>query len=142
MVMPETFDAPVQKQSRARTVVLVGGLVAIVAGTAAAGVGWTAFSRLNGAGPQPESVLPADTVAFMKVDLNPSAAQKVAAVRFALRFPEAKGQVTETSDLRKVAFDQMKQDSELKDVDYAADVEPWLGERFGVGLLPGATSKD
>ncbi len=131
-----------QKQSRARTVVLVGGLVAIVAGTAAAGVGWTAFSRLNGAGPQPESVLPADTVAFMKVDLNPSAGQKVAAVRFALRFPEAKGQVTETSDLRKVAFDQMKQDAKLKDVDYAADVEPWLGERFAVGLLPGATSKD
>lgn len=142
MVMPETLDAPVQKQSRARTLALVGGLVVIVAGTAAAGVGWTAFSRLNGGGPQPESVLPSDTVAFMKVDLNPSAGQKVAAVRFALRFPEAKGKVTETSDLRKVAFDQMKEDAKLKDVDYAADVEPWLGERFAVGLLPGATSKD
>ena len=142
MVMPETFDAPVQKQSRVKTVALVGGLVAIVGGTAAVGGGWMAFSRLNGGGPQPESVLPADTVAFMKLDMNPSAGQKVAAVRFALRFPEAKGKVTETSDLRKVAFDQVKDDAKLGDVDYAADVEPWLGERFALGLLPGATSKD
>ncbi len=142
MVMSETFEAPAPKQSRVRTVALVGGLVAIVGGTAAVGGGWLAFSKLNGGGPQPESVLPADTVAFMKFDMNPSAGQKVAAVRFALRFPDAKGKVTETSDLRKVAFDQMKDDAKLGDVDYATDVEPWLGERFAVGLLPGASAKD
>lgn len=142
MVMPEMLDAPVQKQSRAKTVALVGGLVAIVAGTAAAGVGWTVFSRLNGGGPQPESMLPADTVAFMKVDLNPSAGQKVAAVRFALRFPEAKGKVTETSDLREVAFEKLQEDGDFKDLDYATDVAPWIGDRFGVGLLPGASTKD
>ena len=105
MVMSETFEAPEPKQSRVRTLALVGGLVAIVGGTAAVGGGWLAFSKLNGGGPQPESVLPADTVAFMKFDMNPSAGQKVAAVRFALRFPDAKGKVNETSDLREVAFD-------------------------------------
>ncbi len=36
----------------------------------------------------------------------------------------------------------MKDDAKLKDIDYAADVAPWLGERFAVGLLPGASSKD
>ncbi len=142
MVMSETFEMPAPKQGRVRTVALVAGLVAIVGGTAVVGGGWLAFSRLNGGGPQPESVLPADTVAFLKFDLNPSAGQKVAAVRFALRFPDAKGKVTETSDLRKVAFDQVKDDAKLKDIDYAADVAPWLGERFAVGLLPGASSKD
>ena len=141
MVMPEMGEMPAEK-NKARTLALVGGLVAIVVGTATVGGGWMAYSKLNGGGPQPESVLPSDTVAFAKFDLNPSAGQKVAAVRFALRFPDAKGKVTEQSDLRKVAFDQVKEEGNLKDVDYAADVEPWLGERFGVGILPGASSKD
>jgi len=142
MVMPEMGEVPAEK-NKTTTLALVGGLVAIVVGTATVGGGWLAFSRLNGGGPQPESVLPSDTVAFAKFDLNPSAGQKVAAVRFALRFPEAKGKVTEQSDLRKVAFEQLQGDGKtLKGVDYATDVEPWLGERFGVGLLPGASTKD
>jgi hypothetical protein len=143
MVVPGVVETPAQKPaSRVRTLALVGGLVAIVGGTAVAGGGWLAFSRLNGGGPQPESVLPADTIAFAKVDMNPSGAQKVAAVRFALRFPDAKGKVTESSDLRKVAFEKLQADGEFKDLDYATDVAPWLGERFGVGMLPGAGAKD
>ncbi|MDF2091359.1 DUF3352 domain-containing protein [Knoellia sp. 3-2P3] len=143
MVVPGVVETPGQKPaSRVKTLALVGGLVAIVGGTAVAGGGWLAFSRLNGGGPQPESVLPADTVAFLKVDMNPSGSQKVAAVRFALRFPEAKGKVTESSDLRKVAFEKLQEDGEFKDLDYATDVAPWLGERFAVGVLPGAGAKE
>jgi len=143
LVMPEVVEAGGQKSAgRVKTLALVGGLVAIVGGTAAVGGGWLAFSKLNGGGPQPESVLPADTIAFVKVDMNPSGAQKVAAVRFALRFPDAKGKVTETSDLRKVAFEKMQDDGDFKDLDYATDVAPWIGDRFGVGLLPGASTKD
>lgn len=142
-VMPGVVEGPGQQSTgRARTLALVVGLVAIVGGTAAVGGGWLAFSKLNGGGPQPESVLPADTIAFAKVDLNPSGAQKVAAVRFALRFPEAEGKVTETSDLRKVAFEQLQEDGDFKDLDYDTDVAPWVGDRFGVGLLPGASTKD
>ena len=143
MVVPGVVETPGQKPaSRVKTLALVGGLVAIVGGTAVVGGGWLAFSRLNGGGPQPESVLPADTVAFVKFDMNPSAGQKVAAVRFALRFPEAKGKVTETSDLRKVAFEKLQEDGEFKDLDYATEVAPWLGERFAVGVLPGAGAKE
>ena len=143
MVVSGVVETPGRKPaSRVKTLALVGGLVAIVGGTAVAGGGWLAFSKLNGGGPQPESVLPADTIAFVKVDMNPSGAQKVAAVRFALRFPEAKGKVTESSDLRQVAFEKLQEDGEFKDLDYATDVAPWLGDRFGVGLLPGASTKD
>lgn len=143
LVMPDVVETPGQKPAgRVRTLALVGGLVAIVGGTAAVGGGWLAFSKLNGGGPQPESVLPADTIAFVKVDMNPSGAQKVAAVRFALRFPDAKGKVSEGSDLRQVAFEKMQDDGDFKGLDYATDVAPWVGDRFGVGLLPGASSKD
>ncbi len=73
LVMPDVVETPGQKPAgRVRTLALVGGLVAIVGGTAAVGGGWLAFSKLNGGGPQPESVLPADTIAFVKVDMNPS----------------------------------------------------------------------
>lgn len=143
LVMPDVVGDPGQKSgSRVKTLALVGGLVAIVGGTAVVGGGWLAFSKLNGGGPQPESILPADTIAFAKVDMNPSGAQKLAAVRFAMRFPDAKGKVTETSDLRKVAFEKMQEDGGFKGLRYDSDVAPWIGDRFGVGLLPGATAKD
>jgi hypothetical protein len=143
LVMPDVAETPGQKPgSRVRTLALVGGLVAIVGGTAVVGGGWLAFSKLNGGGPQPESILPADTIAFAKVDMNPSGAQKVAAVRFAMRFPDAKGKVTESSDLRKVAFEKMQEDGDFKGLRYDTDVAPWIGDRFGVGLLPGASAKD
>lgn len=143
MVMPDVVETPGQKQgNKVRTLALVGGLVAIVGGTAVVGGGWLAFSKLNGGGPQPESILPADTIAFAKVDMNPSGAQKLAAVRFAMRFPDAKGKVTESSDLRKVAFEKMQEDGGFKGLKYDSDVAPWIGDRFGVGLLPGASAKD
>ncbi len=63
-------------------------------------------------------------------------------MRFALRFPDAKGKVSESSDLRQVAFEKMQDDGDFKDLDYATDVAPWIGDRFGVGLLPGASAKD
>ena len=63
LVMHDAVESPGQKPAgRAKTLALVGGLVAIVGGTAVAGGGWLAFSKLNGGGPQPESVLPATTI--------------------------------------------------------------------------------
>jgi hypothetical protein len=81
-------------------------------------------------------------VAFAKVDLDPSAGQKIDAVRFLRTFPKVKGKVSEDSDLRKVAFEALQKDGTLEGVDYAKDVEPWLGQRLGVALVPGASAKD
>lgn len=99
-----------------------------------------AFSKVNGGGPQPEAALPGTAVAFAKVDLDPSADQKVDAFRFARKFPGAKDSlngVDENGDLRKELFDALQDDGEFEGVDYATDVEPWLGQRIGVAVLPG-----
>jgi hypothetical protein len=128
---------PAPPVRRGRTAVLVGGLLAIVAVGAG---GAYAFSQLSGGGAQPESALPSTTIAFAKVDLDPSAGQKLDAVRFLRKFPDARDKVKEDSDLRKVVFDAVKEDGGLEGVDYAKDVEPWLGERAAVGLVPGATA--
>ena len=129
----------VPPRRRGRTVALVGGLLGIVV---LGSGGAFAYSALSGGGAQPESVLPSTVLAFAKVDLDPSAGQKIDAVRFLRTFPKVKGQVAEDSDLRKVAFDALQKDGTLKGVDYAKDVEPWLGQRLGVALVPGASAKD
>ena len=99
-----------------------------------------AYSKINGGGPQPEEALPASAFAFAKLDLDPSADQKVDAFRFARKFPGAQdplADMDEDGDLRKEIFEELQEDGEFEGVDYAQDVEPWLGQRVGVALLPG-----
>ncbi|SDP52777.1 Protein of unknown function [Pedococcus dokdonensis] len=134
--VPPGEPAEPPRGGRGRTVALVGGILAIVAVGAG---GAFAFQQVSGGGAQPESVMPANTMAFAKVDLDPSAGQKLDAIRFIRKFPDARGEVKEDSDLRQVVFKGLQDDGQLKGVDYAKDVEPWLGQRIGVGLVPGAT---
>jgi hypothetical protein len=94
-------------------------------------------------GGQPEQVLPGNAVGYLRVDLNPSAEQKLQILDFARKFPDAKNRLGGSDDLREALFDAIKSDSdELKDVDYAADIEPWLGDRLGVAVMPGTDGKD
>jgi hypothetical protein len=123
------------RPGRGRTIALVGGILAIVAVGAG---GALAFQQVGGGGAQPESVLPSTTIAFAKVDLDPSAGQKLDAIRFIRKFPDAQGEVKEDSDLREVIFKRIQKEGELEGVDYAKDIEPWLGQRMGVGVVPGA----
>ncbi|WP_114204281.1 DUF3352 domain-containing protein [Janibacter anophelis] len=100
-----------------------------------------AFSKVNGGGPQPEAALPATTLAFAKIDLDPSAEQKLDAFRFARKFPGAQDPlagIDENADLRKELFEELQDDGEFPGVDYAQDVEPWLGQRIGMALVPAA----
>jgi hypothetical protein len=133
---PEPVQPPPAAR-KGRTAALVGGILAIVAVGAG---GAYAFQQVGGGGAQPESVLPANTFAFAKVDLDPSAGQKLDAIRFIRKFPDAQGEVKEDSDLREVIFKGIQDDGQLEGVDYAKDVEPWLGERIGIGAVPGATA--
>jgi hypothetical protein len=133
---PDGAAVSTGRPGRGRTIALVGGILAIVAVGAG---GALAFQQVSGGGAQPESVLPATTIAFAKVDLDPSAGQKLDAIRFIRKFPAAQGKVKEDSDLRQVVFRSIQDEGQLKGVDYAKDIEPWLGQRIGVGLVPGAT---
>jgi hypothetical protein len=132
---PPVAQAPAARSGRGRTVALVGGILAIVA----VGAGGTyAFQQVSGGGAQPESVMPASTIAFAKVDLDPSAGQKLDAIRFVRKFPKAKDKVEESSDLREVIFKGLQDEGKFKGVDYVKDVEPWLGQRLGFGAIAGA----
>ncbi|GGK86235.1 hypothetical protein Sme01_39630 [Sphaerisporangium melleum] len=115
-----------------------GWLVAIIAAVVVAlvgGGGVYAMSLLSGGGTQPEDVLPAGTMAYVRLDLDPSAGQKLALFQLARKFSATRGAFT-GEDPRKALFELLRQgDSGLAKVDYARDVAPWLGDRIGVGVL-------
>lgn len=116
---------------------LIGGLAAALV---LAGVGAFAAQQLNGGGARPAEVMPSDTFAYVQVDIDPSAGQKVAAVRFLNKFPQVKD--LESGDARKKLWDlavTQSGDECLAKVSYDKDIQPWLGERAGFGLRPGGT---
>jgi Protein of unknown function (DUF3352) len=110
---------------------LIGG-VAVVVAALVGGVTY-GVQMLSGGGSQPEEALPGGAFAFAKVDLDPSAGQKIDAVRFMRKFPALREKVAEDADLRKVLFESVAADAGWDDVDYGSDVEPWLGKRLAVG---------
>ncbi|NED95245.1 DUF3352 domain-containing protein [Phytoactinopolyspora alkaliphila] len=97
-----------------------------------------AWRSLDGAGTQPHDVLPADAVGYFRLDLDPSASQKIEAMRFLRKFPaigDALGGVADDEDLRKRVIDEFTAATGC-DIDFEADVEPWLGDRLGGAMLP------
>jgi hypothetical protein len=138
----ETLQWQPEPKRRGKLVPLIAVLAVLM--VVAAG-GAFAYSRING-GDQPAAVLPGNALAYARVDLNPSAGQRVAALRFLMKFPSVKDQIGLTSDnddLRQKLFELIKKDAgdNLSDVDFDKDVKPWLGDRAGVAALPG-TDRD
>ena len=120
---------PARRGGRGRTI------AAVAAAALTLGVGGGAVyaaTRLAGGGAQPEDVLPASAIGFVKIDLDPAAGQKIAAYQLAKKFPDSgvKGQDSVRDDLLRSL---LKQDDEA---DYDAHVRPWLGQRAGAAFLP------
>ena len=134
---------PEPKRKRGKLVPIIAALAMVLV---VAGGGIFAYGKLAG-GKQPAAVLPGTAVAYARIDLNPSAGQKVAAIRFMMKFPSVKenlGLTGENDDLRQKLFEQIKKSAgdDLADVDYDKDIKPWLGERAGVAALPPADGKN
>lgn len=135
--MPVATPPAPPKRSRGKIVAAGVGTLA-VAGLIAGGA--YAVSALGGGGAQPGGALPANTVAFAKIDLDPSSSQKIDAIRFLRKFPSAEkqtGKLDEKVDLRKVIFEQLQKNGQFTSLKYDSDVAPWIGERFGFALVPG-----
>ncbi|MBB5786080.1 DUF3352 domain-containing protein [Jiangella mangrovi] len=121
---------------RKRRGLLAGGIAAavLIAGSGAV----FAWQALDGGGTQPHEVLPADAIGYVRLDLDPSAGQKIQAFRLLQKFPlfsEATGITDENVDLRELFIDELASSTGC-DIDFATDVEPWVGERVGAAMLP------
>ncbi|MBP2705248.1 DUF3352 domain-containing protein [Microbispora sp. RL4-1S] len=122
---------PPRRGSRGWIIAIVAAILVAVVG----GGGVYAVSLLSGGGSQPQDVLPGNAIAYVRLDLDPSAGQKIALFQIARKFSVTKRSFT-GDDPRQALFNLLRQnDGELSKVDYAKDVEPWLGDRIGVAVL-------
>ncbi|HET7326435.1 MAG TPA: DUF3352 domain-containing protein [Nocardioidaceae bacterium] len=130
---PEPTAAP-KKRRTGLVVGVVGGVVAAVGLPLG---GFAVYNALSGGGTQPHDALPADAIGYLRLDLDPSAGQKIEALRMLDKFPgfeDVTGIDDPRTDLRKALFEAMREDSGC-DLDFEDDVEPWLGERLGVAVF-------
>jgi len=129
---------PPASGGRRRTGLIVGGVViALVLG----GAGAFAFQTLSGGGSQPADVLPGDAYAYLRLDIDPSAGQKIAAVRFLSKLPEVKDTLG-ADDPRKQLWELASKDASndcVAKFAYDTDIAPWLGDRVGAAIRPGGT---
>ncbi|HEV8055239.1 MAG TPA: hypothetical protein VGP51_01995, partial [Nocardioidaceae bacterium] len=130
----EPLQQPPQKKRRGLIVGVVVGVIAAVALPLGA---FALYQSLSGGGSQPDDVLPGDgALAYFRIDLDPSASQKVNALRFLDNFPsfsEATGIDNPEQDVREVIFDAIADETDC-DVEFS-DVDAWLGERMGMVVL-------
>lgn len=108
--------------SKGKIAAIAGGGIGLI------GVGiFAAFALLSGGGTQPEAILPSDTVALAKIDLNPSAGQKINFVRFVSKFPSTfKGF---NSDDPVGSFINQ---AELGDTINWSEAKNWIGNRYAI----------
>ena len=117
-----------------RTAWVVGGAGAVLA---VLGVGaWAAWSFFA-TGAQPAEALPASTIAYASIDLDPSGGQKIEALRTLREFPAIKDELDldTDDDVRRRIFEAIQDSGTCPDLDFADDVEPWLGDRMAVAAV-------
>ncbi|MEV0379015.1 hypothetical protein [Nonomuraea sp. NPDC050643] len=128
---PEGFGpAEPGKKGRKSWVIAVAAALAVV--VLGGGAVW-AVGAFGGGGTQPNEVLPANSVAYARIDLDPAANQKLALFQLARKFTVTKDSFS-GEDPRKALFETLN-DGDDK-VDFAKDVDPWLGSRIGVAAVP------
>lgn len=111
-------------------------MAGVVGVAAILGVGAWAWQAWFAQGDQPAGALPADTLAYVAVDLDPPGGQKVAAYNAIRKFPSLKKSLKLGSqdDLRRSLVDQVASEG---DCDFGFDdVEDWAGDRAALAVVP------
>ncbi|RYB95585.1 DUF3352 domain-containing protein [Nocardioides oleivorans] len=117
-----------------KRLVALGALV--VGGAVVAGGAWAATSFFS-TGAQPAEALPASTIAYASVDLDPAGGQKIEAIKTLRKFPAFTDEVNldTDDDLRERLFEEITKSGECEGLDYADDVKPWLGSRAAMAAV-------
>jgi hypothetical protein len=116
-----------------RTGLVAAAAVAVVA---AVGVGAYGVVQLMSGGSSAATAVPADAIGYVSLDLDPSASQKIEAFKMLRKFPSIKKELGGRDDIRKAVFEEIRTEGGCKELDYAKDVEPWIGNRIAVAAVP------
>jgi len=128
-----TPPPPPSGSSKRRRGLVAGGVIGLAA---LVGGGVWAATSFFGQGAQPAEALPANTIGYASLDLDPSGGQKIEAFKMLRRFPAFRDQVglNADDDLKKKAFESMHSDGFCPDLSYS-DVDSWLGDRFAMAAV-------
>ncbi len=137
--LEERGGAPLAREPRTggggrRKAVLAG---AGVLGLAVVGGGLWAAASFFATGAQPAEALPASTLGYASIDLDPSGGQKVEAFRTLNKFPAFNDTVglDADDDVKKWIFDRFSAEAPCQGLDYEDDIAPWLGDRAAVAAV-------
>jgi hypothetical protein len=130
LTTPEPQQPPAAAKGR-RTAIIAAvsvGVAAVLGGGAL-----VAYKFIAG-GPQPAEALPASVLGVLSIDLDPGAKQKIEAIKTLHKFPGLKKSLNlgSTDDLRRYVFKEATKDGTCKDLNYDADILPWIGNRAAV----------
>jgi Protein of unknown function (DUF3352) len=128
------------RPGRRRAVVAGAGVAALLAvGAGAYGV----VQFLGGGGDSPATAVPGSAIGYISVDLDPSASQKIEAIKILRKFPSLRKQlkVGSRDDVRRRLFEEISKDGDCSKLDYDRDVKPWIGDRVAVAAVPAAGDK-
>jgi len=81
---------------------------------------------------------PAESLAFVSVNLDPAIEQKRAVASIARKFPDLSAQAGDFEEARDKALGQIAAQARLN---YKLDVQPWLGNELAVAVLPAQGGK-
>jgi hypothetical protein len=115
-------------------VVAAGALVGV--GVLAAGA-WAGYAMFFATGAQPAEALPDSTLGYVSVDLDPSGQQKLEALQTLRSFPAFAENVDldADDDLRLRLFEELQGEGLCDELDFADDIDPWLGNRFAAAAV-------
>jgi hypothetical protein len=130
--------SPATAPKKGKKLVALAGVGVVAAG--AIGAGAWGVAQLTGGGPGAATVLPDTTLAYASIDLDPSAGQKIEALKTLKKFPALADRLNlgAKDDIRRFVVDKLKGGGECKGLDYDADLKPWLGEKAAVAAVPNA----
>ncbi len=115
-------------------------MVAAVLVLLVGGGAFAAYQFLGGGGPQPADALPGTAVAYTRIDLDPSASQKVAVLRLLRRLPNFTAQTgisSDREDLRaRIVESFLAGSPACQQLSYQRDFAPWVGNRAAVAVVP------
>jgi hypothetical protein len=96
--------------------------------------GVTAYTLLAGGGVTLDAQLPADSVAYAEINLDPPASQKVAALRFFHHFRDLNVR-EDAADLISGLVEPLLDTAEVRQ-QYDQNVKPWVGKHAAFGIDP------
>jgi hypothetical protein len=127
-------EAPSLPRRRRRTPWVAAIAAVLLLGGGA--VAWAALSFFR-QGAQPAEALPASTIAYAGLDLDPSGSQKIDAFKTLNRFPAFRQQVGVDSvdDVRRTIGEGILDGLRCHGMTYHDDIDPWLGQRAAVAAV-------